>query len=132
MNAIEARGLTRKYGPVTALDRATFSIRRNTITGILGRNGSGKTTIMSLLTAQDRPSAGEARVFGQNPFEKADIVEQMCFVRDNQRYPDEYQLKHVLRAGAISFPGWDQEFADRLVKLFRIPTKTPIKKLSRG
>src|SRR5699024_10129270 len=46
--------------------------------------------------------------------------------------PDEYSLKQVLRAGSISFNNWDQEFAERLVKLFRIPAKTPVKKLSRG
>src|SRR5699024_1138054 len=118
---ITARGLTRAYGDITALDGATFSIRTNSITGILGRNGSGKTTIMTLLTGQDRPTSGEAFVFGRNPCERADIVEQMCFVRDNQRYPDEYKLKQVLRAGAMSFRNWDQAFAERLVKLFRIP-----------
>lgn len=130
--AIEARELTRTYGQSVALNGATFSIQKDSITGILGRNGSGKTTMMSLLTGQDRPTSGEAKIFGHDPFERADVVEQMCFVRDNQRYPDEYSLKQVLRAGAVSFPNWDQAFADRLVTLFRIPMKTPVKKLSRG
>lgn len=133
MNAvIETSGLTRQFGPVKALDSATLSIKKDSITGILGRNGSGKTTLMALLTAQDRPTSGEAHVLGRNPFERAEIVEQMCFVRDNQRYPDEYKLKQVLKAGRVSFANWDQEFAERLVKLFRIPEKTQIKKLSRG
>lgn len=55
----------------------------------------------------------------------------MCFVRDNQRYPDDYKLKHAIKAAAIGFPHWSQATADRLIELFRIPTKTVVKKFSR-
>ena len=56
--AIETRGLTRSYGDTRALDDVTVRIHANTITGLLGRNGAGKTTFMALATAQDRPSSG--------------------------------------------------------------------------
>src|SRR5699024_2072722 len=71
-------------------------------------------------------------VNGHTPFEHAPTVEQMCFVRDNQRYPDDYTLKHCLRAGAISFPDWDADFAQKLVSRFQVPEKTIVKKYSRG
>lgn len=130
--AIETRGLTRRYRGTAALDDVTLDIRENAITGLLGRNGAGKTTLMSLITAQDRPSSGIVRVNGQDPFERAETIEQMCFVRDNQRYPDDYTLKHAIRAAAIFYPHWSQQTADRLIELFRIPTKPIIKKFSRG
>ena len=130
--AIETRGLTRVHGQTRALDDVTLQIRENTITGLLGRNGAGKTTFMSLATAQDRPTAGEVQVFGQQPFEHAHVLERLCFIRDNQRYPDDYALHHALRAARIFYPNWDQGFADELVELFRIPGKTVIKKFSRG
>ncbi|WP_449283878.1 ABC transporter ATP-binding protein [Leucobacter sp.] len=130
--AIETRGLTRRYRGATALEDVTLEIRENVITGLLGRNGAGKTTLMSLITAQDRPSAGAVRVHGHDPFERAETIEQMCFVRDNQRYPDDYTLKHAIRAAAIFYPHWSQQTADRLIELFRIPTKPVIKKFSRG
>lgn len=130
--AIETRGLTRVHGQTRALDAVSVQIRANTITGLLGRNGAGKTTFMSLVTAQDQPTAGEIRVFGQEPFERARVLEQMCFIRDNQRYPDDYRLKHALQAAAIFYPNWSPELADELVSLFRIPASSVIKKFSRG
>ncbi|GAA1320836.1 ABC transporter ATP-binding protein [Leucobacter albus] len=130
--AIEARGLTRTYGATHALDDVTVNIRENTITGLLGRNGAGKTTFMSLATAQDRPSSGEVLVHGEQPFEHDRVLEKLCFIRDNQRYPDDYKLIHALRAARIFYPNWSQELADELVGLFRIPKKTVVKKYSRG
>ena len=130
--AIETRDLTRVHGSIRALDGVTLNIHANTITGLLGRNGAGKTTLMSLATAQDRPTSGEVRVLGEPPFERTHVLEQMCFIRDNQRYPDDYKLKHALRAAKIFYPNWSEELANELVSLFRIPSKTVIKKFSRG
>lgn len=131
-NAIETRDLTRRYKGGIALDGVTVAIRQNVITGLLGRNGAGKTTFMSLVTAQDRPSSGAVSVDGHAPFERAETIERMCFIRDNQRYPDDYRLRNALRAAAFSYPNWSQELAERLVDLFRIPAKTPVAKFSRG
>lgn len=130
--AIETHGLTRRFRGATVLEDVSLQIHANTITGLLGRNGAGKTTFMSLVTAQDQPSSGTVRVDGREPFEHADIIEQMCFVRDNQRYPDDYKLKHAVRAAAIFYPNWDQATADRLIEAFRIPSKPIVKKFSRG
>ncbi|PRI12440.1 ABC transporter ATP-binding protein [Leucobacter massiliensis] len=130
--AIETRGLTRRYRGAAALEDVTLDIQPNVITGLLGRNGAGKTTLMSLITAQDRPSSGSVRVNGRDPFERAGVIEQMCFIRDNQRYPDDYRLRHAMRAAAICFPNWSSETAERLAELFRIPAKTEVKKFSRG
>ncbi|QIM15704.1 ABC transporter ATP-binding protein [Leucobacter insecticola] len=130
--AIETRGLTRRFKGATALDDVSLQIHTNTITGLLGRNGAGKTTFMSLVTAQDQPSSGTVHVDGQAPFERAEIIEQMCFIRDNQRYPDDYKLKHAIRAARIFYPNWDQAVADRLIEAFRIPSKPVVKKFSRG
>lgn len=130
--AIETRGLTRSYGDTRALDDVTVRIHANTITGLLGRNGAGKTTFMALATAQDRPSSGEVLVGGKPPFEDDSVLERLCFIRDNQRYPDDYRLVHALRAARIFYPNWNQELADELVGLFRIPKKTIVKKYSRG
>lgn len=130
--AIHARALTRRFRGVAALDDVTVEIPRGVITGLLGRNGAGKTTFMALATAQDRPTSGDVQVLGHDPFEHAATLEQLCFIRDNQRYPDDYKLKHAIRAASFSYPEWSQETADRLIELFRLPTKPVIKKFSRG
>ncbi|MBW6510215.1 MAG: ribosome-associated ATPase/putative transporter RbbA [Desulfuromonadales bacterium] len=63
--AIEARGLTMRFGDFTAVDHVNFRILRGEIFGFLGSNGSGKTTTMKMLTGLLPPSEGEAWLFGQ-------------------------------------------------------------------
>jgi ribosome-dependent ATPase len=63
--AIVARGLTRRFGDFTAVDRVSFSIGRGEIFGFLGSNGCGKTTTMKVLTGLLPASEGEAELFGK-------------------------------------------------------------------
>jgi ABC-2 type transport system ATP-binding protein len=131
-NAIEVRALSRRYGGVTALDGVSLDVSEGSITGLLGRNGAGKTTIMSIIAGQDRPTSGRVEVFGRTPFEDAATLQKISFVRDNQRYPDDYRLHHVLRIAPSFAPDWSAQIAEELVDGLRIPAKTPIKKFSRG
>ena len=52
---IEVRGLTKRYGPVPAVDTLSFDIRPGVVTGFLGPNGSGKSTTMRMMVGLDRP-----------------------------------------------------------------------------
>lgn len=63
--AIEARGLSRRFGSFTAVDNVSFSIAKGEIFGFLGSNGSGKTTTMKMLTGLLPASEGEVRLFGR-------------------------------------------------------------------
>ena len=63
--AIEARGLTMRFGDFVAVDHVSFRIGRGEIFGFLGSNGCGKTTTMKMLTGLLPASEGEARLFGQ-------------------------------------------------------------------
>ena len=65
MPAIEARGLTMRFGDFTAVDHASFRIGRGEIFGFLGSNGCGKTTTMKMLTGLLPASEGQAWLFGQ-------------------------------------------------------------------
>lgn len=62
--AIEAHGLTRKFGSFTAVDGIDLSVPRGTIFGLLGANGAGKSTTIRMLCGLLRSSAGSARVGG--------------------------------------------------------------------
>jgi ABC-2 type transport system ATP-binding protein len=61
---IEAHGLTKRYGPKTAVDGITFSVRPGIVTGFLGPNGAGKSTTMRMIMGLDRPTAGAVTVNG--------------------------------------------------------------------
>ena len=62
--AIEARGLTKRYRDVLALDRLDLAVPAGSVFGFLGPNGAGKTTTLRLLTGLGRPTAGSATVAG--------------------------------------------------------------------
>lgn len=129
---VRARGLTKRYGSFTAVDAVDFVLEEDRIYGLLGRNGAGKTTVMQLLTGQLFPDGGELDVFGRTPAEHADVLRQICFIAESQRYPDSFTPANVFTAAPWFFEHWDAEFAERLVADFRLPVKRRIKKLSRG
>jgi ABC-2 type transport system ATP-binding protein len=70
--------LVRRFGPVTAVDDLSFSVRSGGVCGLLGRNGAGKTTVIKVLTTLLRPTSGTARVGGfdvlQNPTKVRRII----------------------------------------------------------
>jgi ribosome-dependent ATPase len=64
--AIEAEGLTQRFGKFTAVDHVSFRIERGEIFGFLGSNGCGKSTTMKMLTGLLAPTEGEALLFGRH------------------------------------------------------------------
>ena len=62
---IQARGLTKRYGPAVAVDDLTFDVKAGRVTGFLGPNGAGKSTTMRLILGLDAPTAGSVTVGGR-------------------------------------------------------------------
>lgn len=75
--AIEARGLTKKFGNFTAVDHISLSINYGRIFGFLGANGAGKSTTIRMLCGLMRPSAGWARVAGYDVLTEADKIKKI-------------------------------------------------------
>jgi ABC-2 type transport system ATP-binding protein len=65
MATIEVRGLSKRFGPVLAVDQLSFQVERGTVAGFLGPNGAGKTTTLRMLLGLVRPDAGSATINGQ-------------------------------------------------------------------
>jgi oleandomycin transport system ATP-binding protein len=76
-NAIEARGLIKRFGKTTALAGVDLTARTGTVLGLLGRNGAGKTTAVRILATLLRPDAGQARVCGYDTVLDAHQVRQL-------------------------------------------------------
>ena len=67
---IEARGLVKRYGHITAVDDVDLTVSAGDVYGYLGPNGAGKTTSLRMLLGLIRPDAGSARLFGRDPLEE--------------------------------------------------------------
>ena len=129
---IEVKQLTKSYGQFNAVQDASFSIYEGKIYGLLGRNGAGKTTLMKMITAQIFPTAGDLKVFGENPYENSNALSQICFIKESQAYPNHYSVLDVLKVSKAIFPNWDDNLSNALVADFNLPLKRRIKQLSRG
>lgn len=86
-NAIEIRGLTKRYGSLTAIENITFEVRRGELFGLIGPDGAGKTTLFRLLATLLNPDDGVATVDG------FDIVGQYKEIRKRVGYmPGRFSL----------------------------------------
>ena len=89
---IVADQLTKWYGPRRAVDGVSFEVRAGEVMGLLGPNGSGKTTILRILTGYLRPSSGTARIAG------LDIVDDALAVKRRIGYvPEDAPLYDTMR-----------------------------------
>jgi ABC-2 type transport system ATP-binding protein len=121
MNVVRTTGVTKRYGQLAALDGVSVELAGNTIHGLLGRNGAGKTTLMRILTGQAFATGGTVEVFGQHPYENADVLSRVCFIKESQHYPEKFRVKHALRAAELLYPDWDDAYAAELLADFAVP-----------
>jgi len=73
---LRAENLTKRYGDVVALDGASFEVSEG-VTGLLGANGSGKSTTIKLFLGLLHPTSGAAEVLGENPHETVDGLDSL-------------------------------------------------------
>jgi ABC-2 type transport system ATP-binding protein len=64
---VEARGLVKQYGRITAVDHVDLTVNRGDVYGFLGPNGAGKTTALRMMLGLIYPTAGSVRLFGRDP-----------------------------------------------------------------
>lgn len=130
---IELDGVQLDYCGTPALHDVSVELDGGKIYGLLGRNGAGKSSLLSLVAAFRRPSAGSVRVGGRPVFERPEVVSQICLIRETGDTVDTGEpVSEALAFAARHRPGWDTDYADRLVDRFELPRGTHIGKLSRG
>lgn len=95
---IETRGLTKRYGPVTAVEDLTLAISSGEVYGLLGPNGSGKTTTILMLLGLTEPTAGEVRVLGEDPSRNPLAVKRLVgYLPDSVGFYDDLTARENLR-----------------------------------
>ncbi|WP_460041830.1 ABC transporter ATP-binding protein [Thermococcus atlanticus] len=115
---IEARDLKKHFGSIHALDGITVEIPEG-ITLILGPNGGGKSTFLKLATGVYRPSAGEIRVFGENPWNNWKVKRRFGVAYDPPAFPQFTTGREWLTLFAES-KGFGEEEVERTAELFEV------------
>lgn len=129
---VEMKDITLKFGKFEALKDISLTLESGKIHGLIGRNGAGKTTLLSLLAALREPTEGQVEIDGEPVFENPDKMQQVGFIYE-KNYTDEYEkIPAMLEFSERYRPNYDKDYADHLLKRFKLPMDKPIYKLSKG
>lgn len=129
---ISINNLNLSYSNHTALQNVSFELGRNKIYGLLGRNGAGKTSLLSIIASFREQTSGDITINGEAPFENAKIMQLVTFMY-NKDYKDESEkVKGILEGAEQYRPNFDRTYAEYLVKRFKLDLKKPIKQFSKG
>ncbi|MET0423539.1 MAG: ABC transporter ATP-binding protein [Actinoplanes sp.] len=129
---IEIRGVSVRYGSTLAVDHVDLDLPTGKIYGVLGRNGSGKTSLLSAIASFRRPSTGTVRVDGVEAFENPAVMGQTVFIRDSLDVSSSDRIRWVLEFAGRLRPSWDADHAAKLLDLFGLDPRKRVSALSRG
>ena len=129
---ISARGLRKQYGKQVAIDGISFDIAPGRIVGLIGPNGSGKTTTLKAilgLTASD----GELSVLGRDPRTQRDaLMDDVCFIADVAILPGWLRVGDAIDFIAGVHPRFDRSKAERYLAHTKLAPKMKVKTMSKG
>lgn len=127
---VNCEHLTKVYTGKKALDDVSFTLGRGKIVGILGPNGSGKTTMIKILNGLLRPTSGDVQIDGTEigVYTKANV----SYLPDKNYFADWMCVKDIFDIFADFYKDFDREKADEMCALLGIGEKDRIKSMSKG
>lgn len=130
MSILECHGLTKKYGNLTALDHMDLQLEEGKIVGLLGPNGSGKTTWIKIATHLLQPSSGTISIHGENPGMRTKSI--VAYLPDCEFLQDWMRAPDLLQFYGDFFADFDRDRAAQMIQTLGIDPKMPLKKMSKG
>ena len=129
---MRAQGVCKAFGKKAVLRELELTLEPGKIYGLLGRNGVGKTTLLSILTAQLAPDRGSVTYGGEPVWENQAALDHLCFAREAPAVgQNSLKLAYYLRSAAIFYPNWDEGYAHRLLEEFCLAPSQKLSQLSR-
>ena len=130
MARIEIENLTKAVGTKVALDGVTLSLEKGQIVGLLGPNGSGKTTMIKILTGLLTPNSGEVRINGMKP--GVETKEVVAYLPDRNALPDYMTSEQLIRMYSDFFVDFNKEKAERMLGELGVDMKQEMRRMSKG
>jgi ABC-2 type transport system ATP-binding protein len=131
-DVISARHLSKRYGSKLAVDNLNFDIPAGRIVGLIGPNGSGKTTTLKAALGLV-PFDGELKVLGLDPRSQRDeLMENVCFIADVAILPRWLKVKDAVDFVAGVHPKFDRAKAERYLAHTKLKPSMKVKEMSKG
>lgn len=132
MNVIECENLVKSYGRRRVLKDLSFTITGEKITGLIGRNGVGKTTLLKIIAGFIQETGGEIKVFSRKPFNSLLVSANSVMIDDQMSFPPSLDLGDILEEAERFYENFDIELARGLLDYFSLPESGYHDKLSKG
>ena len=131
-NYLEVTNLSKSFD-FFQLHNISLTLPKGYIMGLIGPNGSGKTTTIKLILNMLKRTGGTVKVMGlDNIAEEQKVKSELGVVFDTNYFSDDWKVSQVEKSISVFYPNWDsQKFADMLRKFHIVPTKK-VKELSKG
>ena len=120
----------KNYGKTEALSGVNLDIQPGRIVGLLGPNGSGKTTIIKLINGLLQPTSGQVLINGEKPSPKT--KKAVSYLPDTTYLGDNMKIKEVFAMFKDFYSDFDQEKANHLLEDLNLDEKSRLKNLSKG
>ena len=133
MNAVvSARGMSKRYGKRIAVDNISFDIPAGKIVGLIGPNGSGKTTTLKAALGLI-PFDGEMSVLGLDPRTQRDaLMQEVCFIADVAILPKWLRVSEAIDFVAGVHPRFNRAKAERYIASTNLTPSMKVKEMSKG
>lgn len=136
MGSLKCENVGKIYGKKEVLKNVNLELEPGKIYGLIGRNGVGKTTLLSIMSSQNPAGSGTVTLDGEKVWENEQCIDRICFSREISQMSgfgqNNLKIKDYLAAASIFYPKWNKELAEELVKKFGLEPKKRINKLSKG
>jgi ABC-2 type transport system ATP-binding protein len=129
---IEAKQITKRFGPVTALQDLNCQIQPGSIFGLVGSNGAGKSTFLRLLAGVLRPDQGSLTIDGREVYENPGLKQRMGFIADQPFFPLPARLQDTVRFYQTYYPHFSIDHFQKLRQMFPVDTSSPVQQMSKG
>jgi ABC-2 type transport system ATP-binding protein len=131
--AIEATGLSRRYGSVWALRDLSLRLPMGRVVALVGPNGAGKTTLLRLGVGLDAPSAGRIDVLGRSPrASQSELLPRIGFIAQDRPLYRRFTVADLFELGRRLNPRWDSALAHARVERLGINEARRVGELSGG
>lgn len=127
---LECRDLTKRYGATVALDRFTVSLPAGRIVGLLGPNGSGKTTTIKLLNGLLQPTAGTVTIDGMQPGRGTHSI--VSYLPDRACLDENMKVADIIDFFSDFYRDFDRVKATEMLNTLNLPSLSRLKALSKG
>ena len=131
-NVVTARGLSKRYGNTVAVDNISLNIPAGRIVGLIGPNGSGKTTTLKAMLGLVQ-FEGELKVLGKDPrTEREALMREVCFIADVAVLPRWLRVSEAIDFVAGVHPKFDRTKAERYIAHTKLRPAMKVREMSKG